>query len=600
MTVDDAGAGPSKALRTQVASGVRWGFIVSIATQVSRIVFMVALMRLLGPRNFGIVGQAAILIAIAQIFVHFGLAASIIQRRQLDQSEIGTAFWLNVAMGLLLAALMVLGAPLISTFFKTKELTAVLLVLSISLVLKSMTTVPSALLSRKMQFRSLGLIEITGTFISGVLGVGAAVMGAGYWALVIQAVSLEAIYLFLILYINGLPDLSWSATTARRLWSFSSHVMGADLVNYFGNNSDKFLVARFLGPTALGLYSLGFRVLQLTLAMYAQAGRVVLPTFARLQDDRERLARAYLALTESVSLAIFPAMTLTIFIAPIGVPAVFGEAWADAIIPLQLIAAMTMPFVLVSNMGPLTVAVGRADWEFRWSVVNAVVALVSFSVGLKWGIVGVAAAYLIAQSVLHAVRFVITQRLIPISVRSYLRALTPASACSVVLGVVWLLIDNVLQGTLSELVLVIVASVTSAASYVVALRVAWPDDFRRQLDFARLVVRGDRTSMLESGDIRNGAVAASRYGPTPKPYVGNRVGDGPVRSIPQRYRTAPFCSFGRPVRLRARSRTLTDIHHHRFSLLCRSLHRDITLRLRSSCNPMEVAQRVGWTPPCRG
>ena len=51
------------------------------------------------------------------------------------------------------------------------------------------------------------MIEITGTFISGILGVGAAVMGAGYWALVIQAVSLEAIYLFLILYINGLPDL---------------------------------------------------------------------------------------------------------------------------------------------------------------------------------------------------------------------------------------------------------------------------------------------------------------------------------------------------------------------------------------------------------
>ena len=87
MTVDDAGAGPSAALRTTVASGVRWGFIVSIATQVSRIVFMVALMRLLGPRNFGIVGQAAVIIAVAQIFVHFGLAASIVQRPQLDHER---------------------------------------------------------------------------------------------------------------------------------------------------------------------------------------------------------------------------------------------------------------------------------------------------------------------------------------------------------------------------------------------------------------------------------------------------------------------------------------------------------------------------------
>jgi PST family polysaccharide transporter len=493
MTVDDTDAGPSITLRTKVASGVRWGFIVSIATQVGRIVFMVALMRLLGPKNFGIVGQATVVIAVAQIFVHFGLAASIVQRPQLDQNEVGTAFWLNVAMGLLLAVLLVLGAPLISTFFKTEELTAVLFVLSISLILKGMTIVPSALLTRKMQFRSLGLIEITGTFISGILGLGAAVMGAGYWALVIQAVSLEAISLCLVLYINGLPDLSWSATAARRLWSFSSRIMGADLVNYFGNNSDKFLIARFLGPTALGLYSLGFRILQLTLAMCAQAGRVILPTFARLQDDRERLARAFLAVTESVSIALFPAMTLTILIAPIGVPEVFGEAWAGAIIPLQLIAAMTMPYVLVSNMGPLTVAVGRADWEFRWSVVNAVVAFVSFSVALQWGIVGLAASYLIVQSVLHAVRFAIIQRLIPIPVRSYLRALTPASACSVVLCVVWLLTELLLQHVLSGLILITAASATGAVAYVVALRVAWPDDFRRQLDFARQVVRGDRT-----------------------------------------------------------------------------------------------------------
>jgi O-antigen/teichoic acid export membrane protein len=493
VTLDDTGAGPRTALRTKVATGIRWGIIVSIATQVGRIVFLVALMRLLGPWNYGIVGQAAVVIAVAQIFVHFGLAVSIVQRPRLDQSEVGTAFWLNFAMGLLLAVLMVFGAPLLSTFFKTEELTAVLRVLSISLVLKGMTVVPTALLTRNMRFRSLATAELTSTFISGVLGVGAAAMGAGYWALVIQTVSLEAIYLFMILCISGLPDLSWSTTAARRLWSVSSRVMGADLVNYVSDQSDKFFVARFLGPTPLALYSLAFRVLQLTLGVLARAGQVVLPTFARLQDDRERLARAFLHVTESVSLAVCPAMTITILVAPIGVPAVFGEAWADAVVPLQLVAAMTIQYVLGGFMGPLTIAVGRADWEFRWSAVTMVVALVSFPVGLQWGTVGVAASYLIMLSVLNPIRFAIIQRLIPISARMYLRALAPAFACSVVLGVVWLLTEVLLQSATSGLVLATAASVTGAAAYVVALRVAWPDDFRRQLDLARLVVRGDRT-----------------------------------------------------------------------------------------------------------
>jgi O-antigen/teichoic acid export membrane protein len=493
VTVDHAGAVPNAALRSKVASGIRWGIIISIATQVGRITFMLALMRLLGPRNFGIVGQAGVVIAVAQIFVHFGLAANIVQRPRLEQGEVGTAFWLNVALGLLLAAMMVLGAPLLSAFFKTEELTAVVRVLSISLVLKGMTIVPTALLTRNMRFRSIAVVEITSTFVSGVLGIGAAAMGADYWALVIQAVSLEAIYLVLITYINGLPDLTWSATTARSLWSFSSRIMGADLVNYVSGNFDKLVVARFLGATALGLYSLAFRVLQLTLAVCGQVGRVVLPTFARLQDDRERLARTFVAVTESVSLAVFPAMTLIILVAPIAIPVILGEAWSDAIVPLQLISAMTIPWILISFMGPLTVAVGRPDCEFYFSVVVMVAMLVAIPIGLLWGIVGVAASYLIMLSVLTAVRFVVIQRLIPISAGRYLRALSPASTCSVVLAVVWLLTDALLQGVTSELVMATAASVTGAAAYVVAFRVAWPNDFRRQLEFAHLVLRGDRT-----------------------------------------------------------------------------------------------------------
>lgn len=488
----EEGVGPNATLQVKVASGIRWGFIASFLTQIGRFFFVVALMRLLGPHNYGIVGQATLFIAIAQIFVHFGLAASIVQAPRLDQSEVGTAFLLNVALGLLIAALLALSAPLISSIFETEELTAVLRLLSISIVLRSLTVVPSALLTRNMQFRDIATAEVISTFVSGALGVGAAVMGAGYWALVIQAVCLETIYLFLIQNIIGLPKLAWSGTAARRLWSFSSRLMGADLVNYASGNSDKFLVAYFLGPIQLGLYSLAFRVLQLVLQVFAQTGRVVLPTFARLQDDRERLTRVFLRVTESVSLAIFPAMALIMLCAPLGVTAVFGDAWADAVVPFQLLAAMTIPCVLVSFMGPLTVAVGRADWEFYWSISTTIASLIAFSIGLQWGIVGMAVSYLIVVSLQIPVRFVITQRLIPISVRSYIRALAPAMASSAALTIVWILAEALLQGVMGGLALLTVASFAGTAAYIIALRLAWPDDFRRQLDFAHLVLGGDR------------------------------------------------------------------------------------------------------------
>jgi len=90
---------PASPLGTGVARGVRWGFLVSIATQTGRILFLVVLMRLLGPRNFGIVGQASVFISVSHIFLHLGLAVSIVQRPRLDRDEVGSAFWLTIAVG---------------------------------------------------------------------------------------------------------------------------------------------------------------------------------------------------------------------------------------------------------------------------------------------------------------------------------------------------------------------------------------------------------------------------------------------------------------------------------------------------------------------
>jgi O-antigen/teichoic acid export membrane protein len=480
----------NQTLRTQVSQGVRWGVIASIATQVGRLGFVAALMRLLGPENFGIVGQATVYITITYIFLHLGTAATIIQRPQLEEAEAGSAWWVNVALGSLLAGVTLVTAPILADFFRTEQLTAVLRVLSICFVLKAMAVVPMALLYRGMRFRSLGIAEIVSTLLGGGLAVVAAVNGAGYWALVVQTLAMDAIYLTALVWIGGRPKLAWSAPAARRLWSFSSRVMGSELVRYMSENSDKFLVARFLGATSLGFYSLAYRVLQLPLLMMEQGGRVILPTFSRLQDDRERLARVFLRMSESVALAVCPLMTLTILCAPVAVPAVFGEAWAPAVVPLRLLAAMSIQYLIFSISGAVVLAVGHADWEFRWSLFTMVVALISFGVGVNWGITGVAAAYLIMGLALSPIRFVVIQRVIPISAWGYLRSLTPAVVSSAALCGAWLLVTAPLSGIASGLTVVVCGSVAGLAAYVAATRVLWPQDLRYQLEFARLVVRG--------------------------------------------------------------------------------------------------------------
>jgi PST family polysaccharide transporter len=351
-----------------------------------------------------------------------------------------------------------------------------------------MAVVPTALLYRGMRFRSLGITEMTSTFLGGALAVVAAANGAAYWALVVQVLATDAIYLIVLVGVGGLPPLTWSTPAARRLWSFSSRVMGSELVRYMSQNSDNVLVGRFLGATALGFYSLAYRVLLLPLQIMEQGGRVILPAFSRLQDDRERLAHVFLKASESIALVVCPAMTVTILCAPVAVPAVFGEVWAPAVVPLQILAAMTMQYLIFSIIGAVLLAVGRADWEFRWSIFNMVVALISFTVGLQWGITGVAASYLVMALALSPIRLAMVRRVIPISPWRYLRCLTPAVASSAVLAAVWFFVTAGLRGTTSGLPLLACASVVGLAGYLVVVRVAWPQDLRYQFEFARLVV----------------------------------------------------------------------------------------------------------------
>jgi O-antigen/teichoic acid export membrane protein len=477
-------------LRTKVAGGVRWSLIATIGTLTGRMAFVVVLTRLLGPENFGIVAEATVYITVAWIFLNFGLPVTIIQRRELSPEDVGTALTLTIASGLLFGAVTVLGAPLIADFFQTPELAGVMRVLSISLFLKAIAVVPAAMLAREMRFKALGTAEVVSTVVSGVIAIIAALKGASYWALVIQVLVLDAIFLAMTLAAARVPVPTWSRSAARGLSSFSSRMMGSDVINYISDNGEKILIARFLGATPLALYNLAGRILVVPIETLGKtADRVILPMFSRLQDDRERVARLFLRATASVAVFVSLPMALVILCAPLGVPMVFGDAWEPAVLPLQLLAAHAVFFLLVTLTNPVVQAAGRADWELRWSLFTTVIAVVTFVVGIQWGIAGVAAAFLVQGALLNPIRFVMVQRLIPVPVGSYIRQLAPAATSTVVLAGVWLAVAGALTGHVGDLSLLVGASLAAGLAFLLSMRLLWWGDLRRQLEFIRQVAR---------------------------------------------------------------------------------------------------------------
>lgn len=475
--------------RSSVAVSARWSLVGLMSKQFARIAFSVLLARLLGPTNFGIVGQATIYLAFSAVFLNIGLASALIQRKQIDDETIGTATVLNIAAVMILIGITQAVAGLWAGLFNTPELEAVLRVLSLDFLLVGFAVIPTALLTRRLNFRLLAVGEVVGTIVGGVLGLAAALLGAQYWALVVQTLATDLLYALIVLVACGRPILAWSRTALRAILGFSTRVFGSEVVRFFSQNADNTLIALRLGPAALANYALSYRVLLLPVQILSQtANRLIFPVFSRLNEQPHRQANQFLKVSTSLALAVAPPMLLVALSAPLGVPLIFGPEWDPAIRPMQILAIVSMLSAVVGTGGGVMLAKGRADWALRWSIVTTVGLIGGFLVGLHWGIDGVAWAYLLVGTPLAVVEIGFLQRLIPYSSSDYLRAIAPAVIAGLAMVVMWIAVDRVLRAHAADAVRIIVASLASGLGFFSVVWLFWPKVFREQLDFLRLML----------------------------------------------------------------------------------------------------------------
>jgi PST family polysaccharide transporter len=476
--------------RSSVAVSARWSLVGLLAKQVSRIGFSVLLARLLGPESFGIIGQATIYLTLSSVLLDVGLASALIQRKEIDRDLIGTATSLNlIAVSALVVATQVT-AGLWAAFFSTAELETVLRVLSIDFVLSGIAVVPMALLTRRLDFRTLAIAEVVSTVVGGVLGVAAALGGAEYWSLVVQTLARDLVFAAIVIAAVGRPFLGWSRRALRAILGFSSRVFGSQALNFLNQNADNTLVAWRLGATALANYALSYRVLLLPVQVLSQtANRIVFPVLSRLNDDPPKQARHYLTASASLSLAVTPLMVLVALGAPRGVPLVFGPEWEAAIVPMQILALASILRAVLSVGGGVVLARGRADWALRWSIVTTALLIGGFAVGLQWGINGVAWSYLLVGFPLAVTQVLLIRRLIPYTFVGYLAAMAPAAAGALAMTGVWWIVMRSLDDRLGSFALLTIGSVATLVVFAGVVRVFWADVAREQIDFVRLMMR---------------------------------------------------------------------------------------------------------------
>jgi PST family polysaccharide transporter len=391
------------------ASGnARWIGLIQLSRIGAQLVSLVFLSRLLSPQEFGLVAMAVAVTNFAQLLRDLGTAAAIIQKPQLDERTITTAFWMNCAFGTLLGLTIALSAPWVAALFKAPQVKGLLLLLAVAFPIGGVTIVHQALLERAGRFALVARVEITSAFAGLCVALIAANAHGGAYSLVLQSLTIAcASTLQLLVQSEWKPRWVWGKREFLELWRFGGPVSGSNFINYFARNVDSVVIGRVLGAVSLGPYSLANRIMLFPLYnLTFVATRALFPVMSQVMScgpqRRNDLAGLYLRALATIAFFTAPLMAGLFVLREPFVNVFLGARWSPVIELIAWLAPVGFVQSLLSPSGSVFMALGRPDLLPKVGGISMLLQVLSFVIGVRWGVVGVAQCYLLA-TVLSAV-----------------------------------------------------------------------------------------------------------------------------------------------------------------------------------------------------
>jgi PST family polysaccharide transporter len=363
---------------------------------------MMVLARLLSPRDFGLVAMATAITGFLIFFQDFGLSTAAVQSPSISRAQTSMLFWINLSIGVFLALLCILTAPLLAAFYHEPRVKALTVVIAAGFFFNGLGAQHRAMLSRKMRIALLAATDLTATALSVALGIALAALGFGYWSLAAMAVTPPVVVCLTVWFFGRwLPSLPVRGTGIMHMIRYGSLLMADNIVMYIGYNMDKVLLGRFAGATALGFYGRAYQLINIpTQNLCTAVGAAAFPALSRLQHQPERL-RSYFLKCYTLFLSLNIPITVACGLFGEDIIRVFlGAKWVDAVPLFRLLAPTMLAVALINPPGLLLAAIGRVKESLWIGLFIAPTVILGYAIGLPYGPVGVASGFSAAMLLL--------------------------------------------------------------------------------------------------------------------------------------------------------------------------------------------------------
>ena len=438
----------AKNLKQKAVSGMIWTALQKYSLMFIHFFSGIILARLLTPHDYGCIGMLSIFMVLAETFIDGGFGSALIQKKRPTQTDYSTVFFWNIAVSLVLYALLYLSAPAIAHFFNLPLLCDVLRVQGVILFIYALNVVQRNQLKKKLNFRLLSIVSISTALTSLFVTIIMAYHGFGVWALVAQNLISGIIpSLVFWFYIKWRPTWTFSWQSFCELFSFGFYMFLTHLINNFGSKIQGLLIGKYYNPVTMGYYSKAEGTEKLaSLSISGIMTQVTYPLYAEVQDDKIKLSNMIKRLTMTLAYVTFPLMFILLLCAKPIFVLLYSDRWLESVPYFQVLCIAGLSGCLQAVNLQAISAIGKSKTMFVWTLLKRAVGIGAIFVGLVfYGMTGLLMGVVINYWFSYAVNIGLVSKHVGYKWNRQLLDLLPIAIVSSIAALISYAVGNLLD-----------------------------------------------------------------------------------------------------------------------------------------------------------
>lgn len=367
-----------------VSKAIGWKLLERFGVQGVQFVLQIVLARLLTPEHYGALSIMIVFTSIANVFVQGGFSTALIQRKDVNEDDYSSVFWVSLLIAVALYISIFFLSPVIANFYNMPEIIAPFRILGLMLIPGAFNSVQLAKVSRAMNFKKIFISNLMGMVTAGGIGIVIACLGGGIWALVAQTLLNITVTCFVMLItVKWFPKFICNLKRVETLFKYGWKLLVSNVIDVLYQDLRSLVIGKKYDSGTLGYYNRGKQFPQFIInAINGAVQAVMLPALSKEQDDRTRIRMMMRNSIVISSYIIFPMMMGLAMVASPLISILLTDKWLPAV-PYMQIYCFSLAFTPIHSCNLQAInAVGRSDIFLKLEIVKKTIGITALVIAV--------------------------------------------------------------------------------------------------------------------------------------------------------------------------------------------------------------------------